>query len=368
MMNALAYLPPSVPELMSDKREKAKLDDVARVAGVSLATASRALSAPHLLKPATLARVQDAARLLGYMPHGAARALASRRTHTIGAVIPTLDNAIFANSTQALQRELGERNYQLLLGSHEYDPDREVQVTRALLERGVDGLVLVGTDHSPELHQLLVGFGSPYVLTWSLDESGHHDCVGFNNREVGARVAQYLYNLGHREFAVISGFTAHNDRARDRIIGVREALGACGIALRPQRVVETSFSVQSGREALRAMLQPAAKPSAVICGNDILAQGALIESHALGVDVPSALSITGVDDMELSAHMFSGLTTVRIPTAEIGRRAAQHILACLNGEKAETRTELAVDLVVRGSTAPPHSSVQPTAASAPVAS
>jgi LacI family transcriptional regulator len=337
---------------MPDIRDKAKLDDVARVAGVSLATASRALSAPKMLKPATLARVLDAARLLGYLPHGAARALASRRTHSVGAVIPTLDNAIFASSTQALQRELGAHDYRLLLGSHEYDSAREVQVTRALLERGVDGLVLVGTDHSPELYQLLAGFGSPYVLTWSLDESGHHPCVGFNNREVGARVARYLYDLGHREFGMISGFTAHNDRARDRIVGVREALSARGVALRPERVVETSFSVQSGREALHAMLDSASAPTAVICGNDILAQGALIEAHALGIDVPRALSITGVDDMELSAHLPPGLTTMRIPTLEIGRRAAQHILARLAGEEVEKRVELPVELVVRGSTAP----------------
>jgi LacI family transcriptional regulator len=286
------------------------------------------------------------------MPHGAARALASRRTHTIGAVIPTLDNAIFASSTQAMQREFGTHGYQLLLGSHEYDPDREVEVTRALLERGVDGLVLVGTDHSPELYQLLIGFRSPYVLTWSLDESGHHDCVGFNNREVGARVAQYLYKLGHREFAVISGFTANNDRARDRITGVREALMARGIELGPRRVLETSFSTQSGREALLAVLQSVPRPTAVICGNDILAQGALLEAQALGIDVPRALSITGVDDMELSTHMPPGLTTIHIPTAEIGRRTAQHILACLNGEETEKRTELAVELIVRGSTGP----------------
>jgi len=338
---------------MPEERRKAKLDDVARAAGVSLATASRALSAPQLLKPATLVRVLNAARLLGYLPHGAARALASRRTHTIGAVIPTLDNAIFANSTQAMQRELGEHGYQLLLGSHEYDPERDFQVTRALLERGVDALMLVGTDHSPELYQLLLGFGSPYVLTWSIDESGHHHCVGFNNREAAARVTQYLYDLGHRAFAVISGFTAHNDRARDRITGVREALIARGLALDPRRVVETSFSVQSGREALHAVLEPAPRPTAVICGNDILAHGAMLEALALGIDLPRALSVTGFDDMELSAQIPPGLTTMRIPTAEIGRRTAKHLLARLNGEKTHKRTELAVELVVRGSTAPP---------------
>jgi len=343
---------------MPDHQDKAKLDDVARVAGVSLATASRALSTPHLLKAETLVRVQDAARLLGYMPHGAARALASRRTHTIGAVIPTLDNSIFANSTQAMQRELGRHGYQLLLGSHEYDPDREVEMTRALLERGVDGLVLVGTDHSPELYQLLIGFKSPYVLTWSLDESGHHHCVGFNNREAGARVAQYLYKLGHREFAMISGYSAHNDRARDRITGVREALNAHGIDLQPHRVAETSFSVQSGREALRMLLLSSPRPSAVICGNDILAQGALLEAHALEVAIPGSLSITGIDDMELSAHMPPGLTTIHIPTADIGQRTAEHILARLNGEPAEKRTELAVELIIRGSTGPPASAGQ----------
>jgi len=320
---------------------------------VSLATASRALSTPHRLRPATLDRVLSAARLLGYLPHGAARALASRRTHTVGAIIPTLDNAIFANATQALQRELGEQGFQLLLGSHEYDPERDFQVTRALLERGVDGLVLVGTDHSPELYRLLVGSRIPYVLTWSIDESGHHHCVGFNNREAAARVTQYLYDLGHRQFAVISGLTAHNDRARDRITGVREALVARGLALDPRRVAETPFSIQSGRDALRAVLGVAPPPTAVICGNDILATGALMEAHAQGIDVPGALSITGFDDMELAAQIPPGLTTIRIPSVEIGRLAARHLLARLNGQAASKRTDLGVELVVRGSTAAP---------------
>jgi LacI family transcriptional regulator len=351
---------------MAEETPKARLDDVARAAGVSLATASRALSAPQLLRPATLLRVLNAARLLGYLPHGAARALASRRTHTIGAVIPTLDNAIFASATQALQRELGEHGYQLLLGSHEYDPQRDFQVTRALLERGVDGLVLVGTDHSPELYRLLLGFRSPYVLTWSIDESGHHHCVGFNNREAAARVTQYLYDLGHRAFAVISGLTTHNDRARDRITGVREALIARGLALDASRVVETSFSVQSGREALREVLRNAPRPTAVICGNDILAQGAMLEAAALGIAVPQSLSITGFDDMELAAQLPPGLTTIRIPSAEIGRRSAQHILARLNGEKTEMRTVLAVELIVRGSTAPPREPPPGDAAPAPL--
>jgi len=338
---------------MAMERDKAKLDDVARVAKVSRATASRALSAPELVRAATLARVRDAARLLGYVPHGAARALASRRTQTIGAVVPTLDNPIFANSIQALQRELGEHGYQLLLGSHEYDPAREVDVTRALLERGVDGLMLVGTDHSPALYPLLTNFRIPHVLTWSLDASGHHDCVGFDNRAAAARVARHLVELGHRQFAVITGLTANNDRARDRIAGVRDVLAAHGIELAPGRLLEFPFAVRSGREALRKAMRLAPRPTALICGNDVLAQGALIEAHALGIDVPRALSITGFDDMELAAQTPPGLTTIRIPTAEIGRRVAQHLLARIGGAAAERCVELDVELVVRGSTAPP---------------
>ena len=338
---------------MSMDRDKAKLDDVARVAKVSRATASRALSAPELVRSATLARVRDAARLLGYVPHGAARALASRRTHTIGAVVPTLDNPIFANSIQALQRDLGEHGYQLLLGSHEYDPAREVDVTRALLERGVDGLMLVGTDHSPALYPLLANFRIPHVLTWSLDASGHHDCVGFDNRAAAARVARHLVDLGHRHMAVITGFTANNDRARDRIAGVRDVLAAHGIELAPDRVLEFAFAVRSGRDALQQAMRLVPRPTALICGNDVLAQGALIEAHALRIDVPRLLSITGFDDMELAAQTPPGLTTIRIPTAEIGRRVARHLLARIDGAEAERCTELEVELVVRGSTAPP---------------
>jgi LacI family transcriptional regulator len=296
-------------------QDKAKLDDVARVAKVSRATASRALSAPELVRAATLSRVRDAARLLGYVPHGAARALASRRTHTIGAVVPTLDNPIFANSIQALQRELDEHGYQLLLGSHEYDPWREVGVTRALVERGVDGLMLVGTDHGPALYPLLATFHIPHVLAWSLDESGHHDCVGFDNRGAAARMARHLVDLGHRHLAVVTGFTANNDRARDRVAGVRDVLAAHGIGLAPDGVMEFTFAVQSGREALQRALRLEPRPTALICGNDVLAQGALIAAHT------QASTFRAAVDHRLRRHGSRGADATRTHhDADSGRR------------------------------------------------
>jgi len=337
----------------SERCRTAKLSDVADLARVSTATVSRALTCPDKVKPATAARIRQAVEALGYVAHGAARALASRRTHTIGAVIPTLDNAIFANTAQALQKTLDEAGYTLLLASHEFDAEIEARVTQALVERGVDGLVLLGTTHHPSVLRLLDTHEIPYVLTWALDTTGRHPCVGFSSRDAAIRVAQHLLDLGHREFAMISGVTAGNERASERLAGVRQALAARGIALAPSRVVEKPYTLSAGREGLRELMRAAPRPTAVICGNDVLAIGALAECQAMGLAVPREVSITGFDDLEMSAVVSPALTTVHFPTAELGSYAAQHLLARLADKPFEMRTELPVELVVRASTAAP---------------
>ena len=326
---------------------------MARLARVSTATVSRALTCPDKVKSATAARIRQAVQALGYVTHGAARALASRRTHTIGAIIPTLDSAIFANTTHALQKTLDEAGYTLLLASHEFDADVEARVTRALVERGVDGLVLLGATHHPSVLRMLDTQQIPYVLTWALDASGRHSCVGFDNRAAAIRIAQHLLELGHREFAMISGVTAGNERAGERVEGVRRALSGRGIALAPGRLVEKPYTLSGGREGLREVLRGSPRPTAVICGNDVLAIGALAECHAQGIAVPREISVTGFDDLEMSAVVTPALTTVHFPTAELGTYAAQHLLARLAGKPFDARTELPVELVVRASTAPP---------------
>jgi len=330
-----------------------KLADVARLARVSPATVSRALTRPEKVKATTAARIRQAVQALGYVAHGAARALASRRTRTIGAVIPTLDNAIFANTVHALQKTLDESGYTLLLASHEFDADVEARVTRTLIERGVDGLVLLGTLHHPSVFRMIDAHQVPYVLTWALDPSGRHPCIGFDNRAAAIRITRHLLELGHRDFAMIAGIAEGNERARERVEGVRDALARSGLALGPGRLVEKPFSLAGGRDGMRELLQNAPRPTAVICGNDVLAIGALAECQALGLTVPGELSLTGFDDMEIAAAISPGLTTVHFPAAELGGYAAQHLIARLAGEPFDARVELPVDLVVRGSTAPP---------------
>jgi len=268
-------------------------------------------------------------------------------------VVPTLDNAIFANTIQALQRTLDAAGDVLLLASHDFDADIEARVTRTLIERGVDGLVLLGTTHHPDIYRMLESHNLPYVLTWAFDESGNHPCVGFDNRAAGICIANHLLDLGHRRFAMVSGITAHNERAQERLAGVREALSARGIALSSGAVIEKPYTHSGGREGLREVLKGNEAPTAVICGNDVLAIGAIAECHAQGLKVPDDVSITGFDDMEMASLISPALTTVRFPTAEMGVYAANHLLARLDDRSVELRNKLPTELIVRASAAAP---------------
>jgi LacI family transcriptional regulator len=336
-----------------NRRSSPKLRDVARAAGVSLSTASRALADTELVRLGTRERVREAANMLGYLPHGAARALASRRSRTIGAVFPPVDNPIFAAATQALAHELAESGYTLLLATHEFDPAAELRATRTLLERGVDGLVLVGMDHDPELYRLIAQAAVPYELTWSVDPGRYHYCVGVAHRVASVRVTQHLLDLGHREFAVIAGRTAHNDRARERLAGVREALAAHGIELAPGRIVETEFSLAHGRRAFLELADRGQRFTALVCSNDVLALGAMTECLRRGVRIPGELSVAGFDDIDMAGEFTPALTTVHVPAAEIGRLAAERMLARLAGHQVPKIEEVRAEVLIRGSTGRP---------------
>jgi len=328
----------------------ATVRDVARAARVSTATVSRALRFPDVVRPGTRARIARAVERLNYVPHGVARALSTRRTDSVGAVIPTLDNAIYAGSTHTLQKALEDAGYALLLACHEFDPEAEARMARAFVEKGVDALVLVGTAHNRTMRHLLGALSIPYVLTWSLDRSGSHPSVGFDNRAAGRTIADHLLRLGHRRIAMIAGVTAGNDRARDRLAGVQAALKHAGLAL--EHLVQAPYTLRAGREALAEVVRMA-RPTAVICGNDILGIGAIQEAQSLGIGVPAELSITGFDDMEIATVVSPALTTVHLPIAEIGLQAARYLLARLRGETPPACLELPLELVPRGSTTVP---------------
>lgn len=329
------------------------IGDVARRAGVSTATVSRVVNQPDSVRGNLRAKVEAAILQLGYVPHAGARALKVRRTGSIGAIFPTVDNAIFAKAIDALQRRLAEANHQLLIATNDYSPSTEESQALNLLTRGVDALVLCGVGQRPSLLSRLKTRGVPTVHVMSWPPPPGLVCVGFDNARAMSQVIRYLLDLGHRRIGMLAGVTRDNDRAAARVAGARAALESEGLALPPSLVVERRYSIDQAREGLRRLMESSPAPTAVVCGNDVLAFGALFEAQRLGLTLPRDLSIVGFDDLELASHMRPALTTVHVPAESMWRRAAEHVLALLDGQESPPAVEIDVSLVVRGSTAPP---------------
>jgi len=329
-----------------------KLVDVARDARVSPATVSRAIAQPELLSGDTLARVLASARRLGYVPDGAARALACGRTMTIGAVVPTLDSAIFARALQSMQTALAQEGYLLLVASHESNAAAEAQAVRSLLGRGVDGLMLVGAERAPGTAELLLASGMPTVLTWC--GTPDFTSVTVDNHLAGRLAAEHLLSLGHRRIGMVTGHLHFNDRQRARLAGARAALGKAGFDMPDWRVSEQPLTLAGGRAGCSALLELGDRPTGLIGGIDLLAIGCIEEAHARGLAVPHDISVIGIDDIEMSAHLSPSLTTVHVPTVRIGQLAAQTLIALIRDASPATATELPVGLVARRSTDRPH--------------
>ncbi|MBN3789396.1 LacI family DNA-binding transcriptional regulator [Burkholderia sp. Ac-20353] len=330
------------------------LGDVAKLAGVSTATVSRVYNDPGKVSADVQQRVRDAARTLNWIPNAAGRALASTRTHITGAIIPTLDDQVFASQVAGMQAVMAEHGITLFLGCSNYDPAQALAQVRAMLARGVEAVSLVGEAYPPELFELLALHRVPYVVTYAYRDDSPHCCVGFDNRAAFARLTGHLLGLGHRDFAVIMQPSADNDRVQARLRGIHETLAAHGLAVRPAHLHEGPASIAFGRASLRAIVDGTApRPTAVICGNDALALGALLEAQALGIDVPSQLSITGFDDIALAREIRPSLTTMWVDTAAIGRQAAHALLDALENGVPGPGCAVLPELRTRESVAPP---------------
>lgn len=332
------------------------IEDVARAAGVSTATVSRALNKPESVREPLRMRVLQAITALGYVPHAGARALKLQRSGTVGAVFPTIDNAIFAKAIDALQQRLADAGLQLLIATSGYDPHTEAQQALNLVTRGADALVLVGVGQIPELLHRLRQRELPTVHTMVYPPPPGLVCVGFDNARAMGQAVRYLLDLGHRRIAMLAGLSSHNDRAAARIEGVRGALQKAGLSLPPQHLVERPYGLAEAREGLRVLMATQPTPTAIVCGNDVLALGALLEAQKLGIAVPQALSIIGFDDLEMARHVQPALTTLHVPTQLLWHTVADRVIAALEQAPVQAATEVEVELVVRGSTAGVHRS------------
>ncbi|RTM08845.1 MAG: LacI family DNA-binding transcriptional regulator [Hyphomicrobiales bacterium] len=329
-----------------------KLIDVARMAGCSPATVSRVLNGNSAVNDAARIRVIHAAQILGYVPNGSARALRSTKSRLVGAIIPTLDHAIYATMVDGLQARLSEKGVSLIINTSTYDIDVEYEQAKLLVERGAESIILVGSTHRPKTLALLRQKRVAYVFTYTNSADSDGAAIGFDNERAGQTAGRFLLDLGHTRLAMIAGVTLDNDRARGRRDGFLKELANSGVELKSVTVLEGAYKVESGYACMEALMALPKPPTAVFCGSDILAAGALKFCRGVGIMVPDDVSVMGFDNLEIAELTAPELTTLEVPSKEMGRIAADYVLATPLQRLHMRQRELAIRLVVRGSTRP----------------
>lgn len=303
------------------------LGDVARIAGVSPITASRALNTPEQVAPDTLARVREAVARTGYVPNRLAGGLASARSRLVAAVVPTIAGPVFMEMVQSLTSALAEAGYQLMLGQSGYTESREDALLEAIIGRRPDGIVLTGIMHSAEGRRRLLASGIPVVETWDLTPTPIDMLVGFSHVEAAAAVVRHLQATGRRRLALLSG---DDERAQRRNRGFVDEALRLGLARDaadiPVELVPAPTTLGNGRAGLGRLLARAPETDAVFCSSDLLALGVLTEAAARGIAVPRQLAVVGFGDLAFAADTEPALSTVRIDGTAIGRRAAGFIV------------------------------------------
>ncbi|MDE2369241.1 MAG: LacI family DNA-binding transcriptional regulator [Burkholderiales bacterium] len=328
---------------------RATLADVARLAEVSPMTASRALRGERSVDPALAQRVHDAVLKLGYQPDPAARALASRRSSHVVVLIPSLTNLLFVDLLEAAQDSLRAAGFQTLIGITHYDAGEEEQLVREHLLHRPAGVLLTGLEQTRATRREIAAQSLPCV-TMMENASAAEDCsVGFSQVEAAAAMTRHLLQRGRRRIAFAAAQL--DARTLQRLEGWRRAMAAAG---RHDARLEwrdaAASSVGLGARMFEQIL--AAKPpvDAIFFCNDDLAHGALLAALRLGIEVPQRVAVAGFNDLPESAYTVPTLTTVRTPRAEVGRRAAEMLLARIRGQALETpHLDLGFELVVRES-------------------
>jgi len=325
--------------------------DVARLAGVSTATVSRALNGRGQIAPATNAAIDAAVRQLGYQPNTVARSLVTKSTQTIALLLPDIANPFYATLVSGIQQEALAAGSTMLLCTTEGDPAREEQYLSLLRAKQVDGVLVDGLVLPPERIADFVRGGLPIVCLDRDIDSTSVPLVQVDNR-LGARLAtEHLLSLGHTRIAHVAGAPGLRI-SNERVGGYGDALAAAGLEHDPALVVVGSFTERGGYEATRTLV--ASELTAVFAANDLSALGTMHAISESGRHVPDDVSVVGFDDLRLAAHTTPPLTTIHQPAFEIAQRATQLLLELAGGRDVPQRLHLLEpELVVRTSTAPP---------------
>lgn len=332
----------------------ATIEDVATMAGVSIATVSRAINEPTKVADATRRKVAEAVARTGYTTNAMARSLRMRRSNMILILAPDVGDPNFSNILVGLETEASKRGYGLLIGNTQNDPARETDYLRFISSNQADGLILFtghlpfgfGQDHGETRLPPMVAVNEPVVGT-------DVPFVGVNNFE-GARVAaEHLISQGHRRIAFI-GRSASREINRLREEGYRAALAGAGITIDPRLIIDGDGTTESGRAAAELMFVRDALPTAFFCVNDATALGVIIALNARRYELPRQFSVMGFDDISFASFVSPSLTTMKQPRHRIGEAAMELLLSVLADEQPKsTQILLRAELVLRSSVSQP---------------
>jgi LacI family transcriptional regulator len=335
-------------------QSRATIREIARAAGVSIATVSRVINGRPDVSPQTREVVLRVVREHGFSTNRNARALSGGRTGLVGVTLPILEAAYFAVIVSGTAEALYEHDMRIVLCPTLHQHEREVTLLDRLMHGTTDGAILMLPEESNAELRALQETGYPFVVVdprVQLDQG--IPAVSASNASGARAVVEHLLSLGHRRIGAILG-PADWMATTERLNGYRSALAAAGVLAARDLVVESDFSIESGEAAAAALLDLPERPTAIFGFNDNVAIGALRAAEARGLTVPDDLSVVGFDDSEQSGLVTPALTTVRQPLAEMGRMAVSLLLRLLDHQRVEAMNiELATRLVVRESTAAP---------------
>jgi LacI family gluconate utilization system Gnt-I transcriptional repressor len=325
--------------------------DVARHAGVSTITVSRALFRPEKVAEETRRRVLRTVQKLGYLPNMVAGSLSSNRTRVVAAIVPHISNPVYGRTIHAMAEVLRKHNLHLLLGNSGFSAAEEERLLAPFLALRPQGVLLHGRRHTTASRQYLRQAGIPIVETGDLDRPALDMLVSYSNKMAAQAMTAHLLERGYRRIGFVSTPIRENDRHLRRRQGYEAALLAHSLTPKSRRILEVSFGFQSGAAALDALLARDEKIDAVFFASDVLAVGALLECLRRGWRVPHRIAIAGFDDQEIAAEAVPPLTTVRIPREEIGRLAGEMLVARSEGRPVEPRiVDVGFEIIPRAST------------------
>jgi LacI family transcriptional regulator len=327
----------------------ATIRDVARSAGVSIATVSRVFNGSSRVSEPTASRVWSAASDLDYWPNSAARSLTTHCSNAFGVLLPDLYGEFFSEVIRGIDHAAHRQNYQILISSSHANADEIVGAAKCMRGR-IDGFIIMASDTESAggIHQIAERF--PVVLLNPCRQVDGCSSISLANFAGAQAVVEHLLGLGHREIAIIKGPPGNID-AEERLRGYRQALLRAGLSPSPSLEFPGDFTELSGLRAADMLLQRSPRPTAVFTANDCMAVGFLSALHRAGLEVPGALAVVGFDDTTIARYLSPPLTTVHVDTYELGSRAVQLLLSSLDSSERKgcARELLPATLMVRSS-------------------